>query len=128
MIDKNLTYRRDPGPGTYEAVDLDPKNKTKVSKFKVPEMGIVPRASRFQTVKESPGPHHYGELDSLTPTARYVVSQHRGRGTRPFTRERRFTHEHWRPSKNPGPTDYEKPSEFGVYGDSNFYKGLSTID
>lgn len=64
----------------------------------------------------------------MTPTARYVQSQHRGRGTRPFTREKRFTHEHWKPSKNPGPTIYEKPSEFGVYGDAKYYKGMSTIE
>jgi hypothetical protein len=128
MIDRNLSFRKDPGPGAYETVDLDPKNKTKVSKFKGAQMGIIPRSSRFQIIKESPGPHHYGELDGMTPTARYVMSQHTGRGTRPFTRERRFTHEHWRPSRNPGPSTYEKPSDFGLYGDSNYYKGLSTID
>ena len=110
MINKNLTYRKDPGPGAYEAVDLDPKTKCKVSKFRAAEMGIIPRSSRFLTTKESPGPHHYNELDSITPTARYVSSQHRGRGTRPFTRENKFTHQHWRPSKNPGPAEYEKPS------------------
>lgn len=47
MIDKNLTYRRDPGPGTYEAVDLDPKNKTKVSRFKGAQLGIISRKTRF---------------------------------------------------------------------------------
>ena len=56
------------------------------------------------------------------------MSSHRGRGTRPFTREKRFTHEHWRPSKNPGPHEYEKPSDFGAYGDVKYYKNLSTID
>ena len=69
-------------------------------------MGIIPKTARFNTAKECPGPHHYMELDSITPGARYVVSQHRGRGTRPFTREKRFTAEQWRPSRNPGPADY----------------------
>ena len=59
MIGQNLTYKRDPGPGAYEAVDLDPKNRTKVSRFKGPQLGIVPRSSRFHTIKESPGPHNY---------------------------------------------------------------------
>ena len=127
MIGNHLSYKRDPGPGEYEAVNLDPQVKTKVSRFKGAQLGIVPRSSRFHTIKDGPGPQNYQELDSLTPTARYVASQHRGRGTRPFTHEKKFTHEHWKPSKNPGPSDYEKPSDFGVYGDSKYYKGMSTI-
>lgn len=129
MIERNLTYKRDPGPGAYEAVELDPtKIKTKVSKFKGPPLGVIPHSQRFLTIKEAPGPHNYNDLDGMSATARYVVSSHKGRGTRPFTRERRFTHEHWRPSRNPGPSEYEKPSDFGLYGDSKYYKGLSTID
>jgi len=107
---------------------LDPSSKSKVSKFKGATLGIMPKTARFATIKETPGPHNYSEIDCLSPGARYVASQHTGRGTRPFTRERRFTHQHWRPSRNPGPSEYEKPSEFGVYGDSKYYKGLSTID
>lgn len=129
MIERHLTYKKDPGPGSYEAVELDAtKQRTKVSKFQGPKLGVIPQSQRFLTIKDSPGPHNYNELDGFSATARYVVSSHRGRGTRPFTREKRFTHEHWRPSRNPGPSDYEKPSDFGVYGDSKYYKGLSTID
>jgi hypothetical protein len=80
------------------------------------------------TIKNTPGPNSYGDLDSLSPTARYVVSQHQGRGTRPFTHERRFTHDHWKLSKNPGPSEYEKPSDFGIYGDASHYKKLSIAD
>lgn len=104
------------------------KLKTKVSKYQGPKLGVVMTSPRFETIKDAPGPHSYAELDNLSPTARYVASQHRGRGTRPFTREKRFTHDHWQPSKNPGPSHYEKPSDFGVYGDSHYYKNLSTID
>ena len=103
-VQRHLSFKEAPGPGTYEAVELDPtKLKTKVSKYEGPKLGIALTSPRFQTVKEGPGPHHYGELDSLSPTARYVVSSHRGRGTRPFTREKRFTHQYWKPSRNPGP-------------------------
>lgn len=103
-IERHLSYKNAPGPGAYEHVDLDPtKLRTKVSKYEGPKLGVGLTAPRFQTIKEGPGPHSYADLDGLSPAARYVVSSHRGRGTRPFTREKRFTHEHWKPSKNPGP-------------------------
>ena len=51
MIGQNLTYKKDPGPGTYETVDLDPKTKTRVSRFKNSQLGIVPKSSRFYTIK-----------------------------------------------------------------------------
>lgn len=103
-IARHLSYKEAPGPGAYEHVELDPtKLRTKVSKFEGPKLGVGLTASRFKKISDGPGPHSYVELDSLSPHARYVVSSHRGRGTRPFTREKRFTHEHWRPSKNPGP-------------------------
>lgn len=86
---------------------MDPtKSKINVSKFKNPKLGIGLTSPRFTTIKEAPGPHNYQELDNLSATARYVVSQHQGRGTRPFTREKRFTHDYWRPSRNPGPAHY----------------------
>ncbi len=108
---------------------MDPtKLRTKVSKFQGPKLGVGLTSPRFSNIKDTPGPHSYIELDSLTPTARYIVSHHQGRGTRPFTREKRFTHNHWRPSRNPAPSDYEHPSDFGLYGDVNYYKNLSTID
>jgi hypothetical protein len=43
MINNNLTYRKDPGPGAYEAPDLDPKAKCKVSRFRAAKMGIIPK-------------------------------------------------------------------------------------
>lgn len=60
MIGNNLTYRKDPGPGAYEPVELDPtKQKTKVSKFKGPQLGVIPHSPRFRTIKDAPGPDHY---------------------------------------------------------------------
>ncbi len=93
MVERNLTYKKDPGPGAYDAVELDlTKLRTKVSKFQTPKLGIIPHSQRFYTIKDGPGPQKYNDLDGLSATARYVVSSHRGKGTRPFTREKRFTH------------------------------------
>jgi hypothetical protein len=91
--EKHLSYKNVPGPGTYEAVELDPsKPKTKVSKYKGPKLGVGMTSTRFLEIKDTPGPHTYKNPDDLTPTARYVISQHRGRGTRPFSLEKRFNH------------------------------------
>lgn len=60
----------------------------------------------------------------MNDKGRFVLSQRRGKGTRPFDREMKFTVGYWKTNENPGPTDYEKPSEFGVYGDSKYYKTL----
>ncbi len=92
-IERHLSYKDAPGPGAYEAVELDPtKLRTKVSKFEGPKLGTKLTSPRFQSIKDAPGPLTYAELDNLSPNARYIVSSHRGRGTRPFTREKRFTH------------------------------------
>jgi hypothetical protein len=40
----------------------------------------------------------------------------------------KFTTGYWKTNENPGPSDYEKPSEFGVYGDSKYYKTLRVTD
>lgn len=67
--------------------------------------------------------------------AHYVLSTHRGNGTRAFTHTARttFTEDvRKREKKYPGPGYYEQSTEFGVYGDSKYYKTLgsfkSTID
>lgn len=128
-VSKKLSFRKNPGPGAYEAVDLhNPALKSLVSKYRGATLCAAITSPRFPKTRDGPGPQTYLESDSLSATARYVASQHRGRGTRPFTREKRFTHDHWRPSRNPGPTEYSKPSDFGQYGDAKYYKGLSTID
>jgi len=49
-----------PGPGAYEAVDLNPKNtKAKVSKYKGPKLGVTMTSARFNDPKDAPGPLTY---------------------------------------------------------------------
>jgi hypothetical protein len=78
-------------------------------------------------VKESPGPLTYKEGDSLSSSAKYQLSHHRGNGTRGFTHSLRsnFTDVIRKKQKlYPGPGFYDNPTEFGVYGDSKYYKNL----
>ena len=128
-VSKHFSYRRNPGPGTYDAPELKDFNlKSHVSKYKGATLCVAQTSPRFTPIKDSPSPQSYAETDGLSQTARYIVSQHRGRGTRPFTREKRFTHEHWKPSRNPAPSDYDQPSDFGQYGTAQEVKNLSTIN
>ena len=63
----------------------------------------------------------------MSEKGKYVLSQRRGRGTRPFDHEGRETFtDSFRKGKKgiPGPGTYEKPSDFGVYGDSKFLKNM----
>ena len=57
-----------------------------------------------------------------------MLSGHRGNGTRAFSQTARttFTDEFRKTAtKLPGPGSYDKPSDFGVYGDSKYYKTMS---
>lgn len=92
MVERNLTYKKDPGPGAYDAVESTTKLGPKAQQISTRKLGIIPHSQRFYTIKDGPGPQKYNDLDGLSATARYVVSSHRGKGTRPFTREKRFTH------------------------------------
>lgn len=82
---------------------------------------------RFAKIKESPGPSSYVEKDSLTGNAKYVLSNHKGNGTRAFNQTARFTREKWTSFDNPAPGNYNLGSDFGVYGDSKYYKTLSNF-
>mgnify|MGYP000879313376 CR=1 FL=1 len=64
---------------------LTNKEGLKVSKYKGAPLGAKVYARRFKTLKTAPGPQSYKEIDSFSANARYHVSSHRGRGTRPFT-------------------------------------------
>lgn len=64
-----------------------------------------------------------------------MLSHHKGNGTRAFDHNARITFTDRvsnREKKVPGPGYYELSTEFGVYGDSKYYKTLgsfkSTID
>lgn len=53
------------------------------------------KSERFERIKESPGPSSYVEKDSLTGNAKYILSNHKGNGTRVFNQTARFTREKW---------------------------------
>lgn len=63
----------------------------------------------------------------MTGNAKYVLSNHKGNGTRVFNQTARFTREKWTSFENPGPGNYNQPSDFGVYGDSKYYKTLTNF-
>ena len=122
-IDKNLTYRKDPGPGTYESGELTTsKGRILSSKHRSTQYGVTMTSPRFASIRNAPGPQSYKQIDTMSPSSKYVVSNHRSRGTRPFTQEQRFNYPHWNGTKNPGPGAYQKPSDFGIYGDSSYFK------
>ena len=132
FIEDKMTYKKNPGPGDYQAVDMDPKT----GRFAVAKYGdtkfakINPNTPRFQTIRESPGPLSYREGDSMTGNAKYTLSQHRGNGTRAFSHTARntFTDDFRKREKQlPGPGYYEKPSDFGAYGDAKYYKTLTSF-
>lgn len=136
FIGEKTTYKKNPGPGQYAEIDLDPKTgRFAVSKFGDTKFAkINPKTPRFPETKQSPGPSSYQEGDSMKGNAKYVLSKHKGAGTRAFDHNNRitFTDEFKIKSKKvPGPGDYEAPTEFGVYGDQKYYKTMkdfSTIN
>lgn len=129
MIEKHLTQKETPGAGTYKTIELEPiDGRYLISKFHDTKFAkINPRTPRFQTIKESPGPLSYREGDNLHAKGRYVLSQRKGNGIRTFENQARFTIDFWKPNTNPGPANYDKPSDFGVYGDAKYYKTLDTF-
>jgi hypothetical protein len=66
----------------------------------------------------------YDTIDNFSDRGKYILSKRKGVGTRPFDRERKFTISYWKTDVNPGPGSYSKPSDFGVYGDLNYYRSL----
>ena len=130
FIEAKKTYKKNPGPGDYQTVDMEPKTgRFVVSKFGDSKFAkINPNTPRFQAIKESPGPLSYKEGDGMAGSAKYVLSQHPGNGTRAFSQTARTTFtDDWkkREQKLPGPGYYEKASDFGAYGDAKYYKTLS---
>ena len=132
FIEAKRTNKQTPGPGVYEAVDMDPKTgRFSVSKFGDFKFAkINPKTERFQTIKDSPGPLSYREGNSLSKDGKYSLSQHKGNGMRAFSKTARLTFtddSKKREKKLPGPGYYETPSEFGAYGDAKYYKTLSNL-
>ena len=76
----------------------------------------------------SPGPGIYNTIDNLSKDSKYLLSNRKGFGTRPFDHEKKFTYQYWKYDENPEPGRYDRPSDFGVYGDYNYYKSLTLRD
>lgn len=119
-----------PGPDHYKQIDLNPKS----GRFTVGKFGdskyskISPNGERFEKIKESPGPFSYKDGENLSNRGKYILSGHQGNGTRAFGQTARttFTDQFRKTSsKLPGPGNYESPTEFGIYGDSKYYKTLA---
>ena len=124
---KNMSYWKAPGPGQYESIEMTPSNgKFRISKYSNSRLSFINHDSRFKEEKpKSPAPNSYNSIDELSKTSKYLLSNRRGQGTRPFDRERKFTYKYWQHDENPAPVAYEKPSDFGLYGDYDYYKTLS---
>ena len=72
----------------------------------------------------------YRERDDLSDRGKYILSHRKGKGTRPFNREGRKTFtDIYKNNKicYPGPGTYDKPSDFGVYGQYRDEKMKATI-
>ena len=115
VIDKQLTFKASPGPGTYEDFNLEPKSgRFTVSKYSDAKLSkINPNSPRFEAIKETVGPNHYAEKDNLSSNGKYILSNHKGAGTRAFgqTIRSNFTDEFRKTGmKFPGPGDYQPPS------------------
>jgi hypothetical protein len=129
VFEKHFTPRHTPCPTQYNSIDMEPKNGrftyAGFSDIKLSSMNM--KSDRFEKIKESPGPSSYGEKDTLKGDAKYLLSNHRGNGTRAFGQTARFTKEKWTNVNNPGPGNYEKPSDFGAYGDAKYYKTMGNF-
>ena len=132
FIGDKITFKQNPGPGSYQDIDLEPQSgRFKLSKFSDTKFAkINSKPPRFQDAKDSPGPLSYLEGDNMSDRGRYVLSQRKGRGTRPFDHEVRKTFtDTFKDAKkvNPGPGSYDRPSDFGVYGQYDDQRMKATI-
>ena len=86
VISKHLSFLEDPAPNSYNSVDLNPKNgRFKISRFSDSKLAVISRDLRFKYAKDkTPGPSSYGALDEFNSKGKFVLSQRRGKGTRPF--------------------------------------------
>jgi hypothetical protein len=62
-----------------------PNGKFRISRFADTKQLVINRAQRFRQVTETtPGPSSYQTPDDLNPKGKFILSQRRGKGTRPF--------------------------------------------
>lgn len=85
---KKLSFLDAPAPGQYESIDMTPKNgKSQLSKHKTVKLAVINKDARFKPLKvNSPGPMLYNTVDNFSKDSKYILSQWKGEGTRPFTR------------------------------------------
>jgi hypothetical protein len=79
---------------------------------------IDPNTKRFPEIRQAPGPSSYSQVDGeMANGSRYTLSRHNAKGGRVFSREARFTSTHWKPTDNPGPSNYYVSNDFkAAYG------------
>lgn len=83
-----LSYKKTPGPGTYQDIELRPKEgKLRLSKFQNTRLAkINSNTKRFLEEKYSPGPSDYVRKDDFSKTGSYMLSKDISQGRRPFDR------------------------------------------
>jgi hypothetical protein len=109
---------------------MTPSNgKFRISKYSNSRLSVISKDERFKIPKPvTPGPNVYENIDNFSSESKYILSHRKGTGRRPFDCEKRFTVGFWKSDSNPAPVAYDKPSDFGVYGDLQYYKSLSLVD
>lgn len=95
---KHISFLSSPAPNEYKSVDLNPKNgRLRVSRFSDSKYSQINKTKRFLEYKEkTPGPNAYQTIDSFNDKGKFVLSQRRGKGTRPFDKEMKFTYGYWK--------------------------------
>lgn len=84
------TSKYNPGPGTYEAPNALPGDgKTFYAKFKSSQFAKINLSPRFTLTKDSPGPNSYDVRNNFSREGKYILSHHRGEGTRAFSQTAR---------------------------------------
>lgn len=126
-----LSFKQSPGPGQYDTINLLPVDgKHKLSQFKSTKLTkINSNTKRFLDQKFCPGPSDYVRKDDFNSTGSYVLSKDHSQGRRPFDRSLKidFTERFRKLSITvPSPFHYNKPSDFGQYGDSKYYRSFNS--
>ena len=83
FIEDKLTYKKNPGPGEYQDINLEPESgRFKISKYSDTKFAkINSKPPRFPEAKDSPGPLSYLEGDSMSSRGKYVLSLLPGPGS-----------------------------------------------
>ena len=93
-----MTFWKAPGPGKYESIEMTPSNgKFRISKYSNSRLSVMYRDERFKDNKPAtPSPNAYNSIDHINKDSKYLLSNRKGQGSRPFDRERKFTYKYWK--------------------------------